>query len=189
MAFSTVLTPTAGVPGRSYGTFSGKGAGNPPVDPGGGGKVYSGAFTALTPSAGMPGRRYGSFTKGDVAPPPAPEPDVVRTGGGRGNKRRRALVDGQLVEGTENIRAALTRWADRLDAERATAAEKPKPRPRVKAGAKEIEAPRVTTLTEADAVQFAEALRSIKTREDEVAHFLAQYRAMIDDEDAWLILN
>lgn len=189
MAFSTVLTPTAGVPGRSYGTFSGKGAGNPPVDPGGGGKVYSGAFSTLVPTAGMPGRRYGSFAKGDAAPPPTPEVEAIRTGGGRGNKRRRAIVDGVLVEGTENIRAALTRWADRLDNERSKPVEKPKPRPRVKAGAKEIDAPRVSTLTEQDAIQFAEALRSIKTREDEVERFLAQYRAMIDDEDAWLILN
>lgn len=50
--FSTVLSPTAGLPSRSYGDFAGKEAA---------GERSGGPFTTLTPTAGLPGRRYGSF--------------------------------------------------------------------------------------------------------------------------------
>ena len=221
MAFSTVLTPTAGVPGRSYGGFTGKGG--TPAPPAGGGKTYSVPFTALTPTGGLPGRRYGSFAgkgaapegpagghsgiftaltptaglpgkrygsfagKGDVPAPPTPTPTTTQTGGHP--RRKRAFVDGKLVEGRDNIRAALTDWTRRLEAEAARPkGQAPKPRT-IKTRRAPVDIPPTYTLTEADVETFATALRAIEAKEAEVKAFLAEWRRMVDEDEAWLILQ
>ncbi len=187
MGFTTVLTPTAGVPGRSYGAFSGKGTANPPpATPG----DRSGTFTALTPTAGLPGRRYGSFAgKGEAVTPPTPTPTpATPSGAGPGLRRRkRAIVDGRLVEGERAIRQALAEWTERIDRERATPKDAPKKR--VKTKRSPVEVPPSYTLSEAEVETFATALRAIEAREAEVKAFLAEWRARIDEDEAWLLMQ
>lgn len=217
MAFSTVLTPTAGLPGKPYGLFT-KGAAPPVVD---GGKPYTQAFTQLTPTGGLPGRRYGSFAgKGTSVTPPdvgrsgtftglmtnsglpgryrygsfvKGDPAIVMAetrpaGGGRGRRRRRAFIDGRMVEGTEEIRTALTAWTARLEKQAQETKAPVEKRPKVTIGKKAVEAPPARTITEQEVSQFADALRALNTRDAEVKAFLAHYRALMDDEDNFMVM-
>ena len=181
----TSLTPTAGLPGRRYGSFAGKG-GTPPPDSG----AHSGIFTALTPTAGLPGKKYGSFAgKGAAAEPPPPTPTpTTQLGGGRGRKRRRAIVDGRLIEGTENIRLALTEWAERIDEAMALKVEPAAKPTTVKSGRRAVKVPDVRAITSSQVAEFAAALRAVETREADVKDLMRRYWAQLDDED-WIILQ